>query len=228
MRPTTLRDAKKLKLYPSVTTVIDILDKPGLNRWKETQVLESALTLPRGKTDTDTIYMAKIREDAKALSLLARDEGARIHDSLESVFKDRVVDQRYRKLSNKVKASVCEYFGTSEGWKAETSFSYDLGYGGKVDLNNVLFNVVADFKTKEEFKTKNDKIIKMAYDEQCIQLAAYAQGLHMPNARLVNIFVDYNGNTVFHEWEKSEIDRAWEMFCLILKLWKLQKRYGLM
>jgi hypothetical protein len=58
-----------------------------------------------------------------------------------------------------------------------------------------------------------------------MQLAAYAHGLEMPKARLVNIFVDYDGNTIFHEWQEEEIARAWEMFCLILKLWKLQKRY---
>ena len=226
MRPTTLRDAKQLNLVPSVTTVMDILDKPGLNRWKETQVLMSSLTLPREKGDSDDLHMAKIRQDAKELSTLARDEGVRIHDSLESAFKDRTIDQRYRTICNKVKEAVFEYFGFSDRWIAETSFSYPKGFGGKVDLHNKDIHVVADFKTKEEFKTgKNGKVVKLAYDEQCIQLAAYREGLHMGYSRLVNIFVDYDGNTIFHEWQEDEIQRAWEMFCLILKLWKLQKRY---
>lgn len=225
MRPTTLSDAKKLDLSPSVTTILGILDRPGLNRWLETQVLNSALTLPREPNDTDEIYMAKIRQDAKELSTLARDEGTRIHDALESVFKDRVVDQRYRSLCNKVKASVCEYFGAWDGWIAETSFSHN-GYGGKVDLHNKSIHVVADFKTKEEFKTdKTDKIVNMAYDEHVMQLAAYAEGLLMPGAGLVNIFVDYDGNTIFHEWKEEEIERGWSMFNLTLELWKLQKKF---
>ena len=223
-RNTNLRDAKKFGYAPSVTTVLNFLNKEGLNRWLETQILNSALTLPREPNDTDDIYMAKIKQDSKELSTLARDEGVRIHDSLESAFKDRTIDQRYRTICNKVKGSVCEYFGTSDGWIAETSFSHPMGFGGKVDLHNT--NIVADFKTKEEFKIgKNGKVVKMAYDEHCLQLAAYAHGLEMPKARLVNIFVDYDGNTIFHEWQEEEIARAWEMFCLILKLWKLQKRY---
>jgi hypothetical protein len=78
---------------------------------------------------------------------LLRDEGVRIHDSLESAFKDRTIDQRYRTICNKVKGSVCEYFGTSDGWIAETSFSHPMGFGGKVDLHNYKdIHVVADFQ----------------------------------------------------------------------------------
>jgi hypothetical protein len=223
-RDTTLRDAKKFGYFPSVTTVMDIMDKPGLNVWLQDRVLESALTMTRIFGEPDKAFIARIKQDSKELSTLARDEGVRIHDSLESAFKDRTIDQRYRTICNKVKGSVCEYFGTSDGWIAETSFSHPMGFGGKVDLHNT--NIVADFKTKEEFKIgKNGKVVKMAYDEHCMQLAAYAHGLEMPKARLVNIFVDYDGNTIFHEWQEEEIARAWEMFCLILKLWKLTKRY---
>lgn len=226
MRPTTIRDARALNLTPSVTTILNILDRPGLNIWLQDRVLESALTMTRNPGEPDKAFIARIKHDSKELSTLARDEGSRIHDSLESVFKERVVDRQYLQLCEKVKASVCEYFGTQDGWIAETSFSHSMGFGGKADLNNKTINVVADFKTKEEFKLDaKGNISKMAYDEHCIQLAAYAQGLNMGNARLVNIFVDYAGNTVFHEWGKDEITRAWNMFVLILKLWKLAKNY---
>ena len=46
-RNTTLRDAKKLGLLPSVTTVIGAVAKPGLNRWLQEQAILAALTLPR-------------------------------------------------------------------------------------------------------------------------------------------------------------------------------------
>lgn len=226
MRKATLRDARKVGGVPSVTEVLNILDKSGLNRWKETQILNSALTLPRGKNDTDDVYMAKIRQDAKELSTLARDEGTRIHDALESAFKDRVIDRRYHRIAHKVKDAVNEYFDVSGGWTAEETFAHPAGYGGKSDLIHRRIVVVADFKTKEEFKTDtNGKITKMAYDEHCMQLIAYAKGFSMVDARLVNIFVDYNGETVFHEWKSKDIERAYHMFMACLKLWKLQKRY---
>jgi len=34
LRPTTLRDARKMNLLPSVTTVMKIAAKPAINVWK--------------------------------------------------------------------------------------------------------------------------------------------------------------------------------------------------
>ena len=48
-RPTTLRDARKLNLVPSVTTILKIAAKPGLEAWKLNQMLLAALTLPKGE-----------------------------------------------------------------------------------------------------------------------------------------------------------------------------------
>ena len=45
MRNTTLRDARKMSLVPSVTTIINIAAKPGLEAWKLNQLLLAALTL---------------------------------------------------------------------------------------------------------------------------------------------------------------------------------------
>ena len=42
MRSTTIRDARELNLFPSVTTIIGILDKPGLNQWIQTEIAKAA------------------------------------------------------------------------------------------------------------------------------------------------------------------------------------------
>lgn len=47
MRPTTLADAKKLGLFPSPTTVLQVLAKPGLTAWLQEQAVLASLTLPR-------------------------------------------------------------------------------------------------------------------------------------------------------------------------------------
>jgi hypothetical protein len=72
MRPTTLRDAKQLNLVPSVTTVMDIMDKPGLNVWLQDRVLESALTMTRIFGEPDKAFIARIKQDSKELSTLAQ------------------------------------------------------------------------------------------------------------------------------------------------------------
>ena len=42
-RPTTLRDARKLSLVPSVTTLMNLMDKPALTHWKIKRAVEKAL-----------------------------------------------------------------------------------------------------------------------------------------------------------------------------------------
>ena len=44
-RNTTLRDAKTYGLVPSVTTIIGMIAKPGLENWKITQAIKAATTL---------------------------------------------------------------------------------------------------------------------------------------------------------------------------------------
>ncbi len=52
-RNTTLRDARKLNLVPSVTTILDVAAKPGLVNWQVNQGIQAALTLPRKVDETD-------------------------------------------------------------------------------------------------------------------------------------------------------------------------------
>jgi len=218
MRPTTLRDARKLNLLPSVTEILKIMDKPGLSRWLEERILESALTLPREDNETDDQYKSRIRQDSKEISLLARDTGSEIHDAIESAFKERPINEKYRLIAEKVKFVIEKELG--QGWESEKRFGCDLGYGGMVDLSR--FNTILDFKTKEELKTK------MTFDEQLMQLVAYGMGLgyHYHETRFYNVFVSWKGDIEIHEWKELEdIERAWEMFKSCLRLWQLKHRY---
>jgi hypothetical protein len=54
----TLREAKELGLLPSVTTILNVMAKPGLERWKLEQAIHSALTLPRQKMEWDDWWAA--------------------------------------------------------------------------------------------------------------------------------------------------------------------------
>jgi len=65
MRPTTLRDARKRNLGPSVTGIIQCANAPPLNIWKQKQLLMASLTLPRiDGEDTETLAK-RITRDAE-------------------------------------------------------------------------------------------------------------------------------------------------------------------
>ena len=52
LRNTTLRDARKYDLVPSVTTILNCAAKPGLEAWKQQQILLASLTLPKRDDDS--------------------------------------------------------------------------------------------------------------------------------------------------------------------------------
>lgn len=223
MRDTTLRDLKKLGLYPSVTEIIKILDKPGLNNWIQDRVLESALTLPREEDESDESYIKRIKVDSQETSKIARDKGVAIHKAIEKTFKNESVSPEYKELALSVKDKILHEL-KSISFSEKTFSCVRLGYGGTVDLgNNAL---IADIKTKEVLDTSK----RLAWDEHIMQLAAYAIGLEMPldgSTTLVNIFVGWNGDTEFVYWtDYNEIHRGWQMFLTAFDLWKLQKRYN--
>ena len=219
LRDATIRDAKKYSLSPSVTGGLGVLDKPGLNNWKEDQAILSAYTMPREKDESDKQFISRVKRESKEKAKLAAETGTEIHQAVENAFSGRAIDSKWFEIAFKVKNTIESKYGVG-GWKTEESFCHPIGFGGAVDLNNRGFRILADMKTKEELKPK------MAYDEHIMQLAAYREGLEFPtDTMLVNIFISWEGEVVFHEWEQDDADRGWEMFQLCHRLWCQQKRY---
>ena len=86
VRATTLRDAKKEGLLPSVTTIINVLAKPGLDRWKQEQVLLASLTLPRLENELEADWLKRVTEDSRSTGRDAMDRGTAMHNVLEAYF----------------------------------------------------------------------------------------------------------------------------------------------
>ena len=82
-RPTTLRDGRKLNLFPSYTKIAGVENKPALNVWKENQIALAAITLPRIEGETDDDFLVRVKEDAKEQSRKAADRGTQIHTAIE-------------------------------------------------------------------------------------------------------------------------------------------------
>ena len=77
MRPTTLRDARKLGLLPSVTNVLGVINKPELVEWKMTQAVLAALTLPRLEGEGEDAFAKRVVEQGKDVVEDAREGGER-------------------------------------------------------------------------------------------------------------------------------------------------------
>lgn len=225
LRPTTVRDMRKLDLLPSVSSALSMLPKPGLIIWQKKNVLMSALTLTRLPDEADDAYIARILADADEQSRKAREKGTAIHGAIERFVQGQTIETEYAVYVRPAINALSEHIGVVpmlDKCEAEKSFAdIDSLYGGKVDLFSRPLNFIVDFKTKE-FTEDTDKL---AWDEHIIQLTAYKMGLGMPDARLINVFVSTSVPGLVRIVEHEDGDpRYWQIFQACLKLWRLVKK----
>jgi len=215
-RNTTLADARKLDLVPSVTTIMNCAAKPSLEAWKLNQMMLACMTLPRSENEPEEAFIQRVVKDSKEHAKMAAERGTAVHTALESWYEGiMLADQAEYQLG--VAEAVKEHFGEPE-WSVEKSFANKLGFGGKIDLHSLDGEgIVIDFKTKEF--TDPDQVT--GFEENVMQLAAYRMGIHMPNARCANVFVSVTrpGLVKIVEWQPNEIERGWAMFDALRQYW---------
>lgn len=219
-RGTTLRDARELNLFPSVTTIMGMAAKPALENWKITQALLSALTLPRIEGESLDDFMERAKKDAKDSSYKAAERGTEIHADIERGFLHGAPSAAYAA----VRACLDSLY-PGEQWIAEGSFSCPEGYGGKIDLYSKR-GIYVDFKSKELKDT--DIPEKLVYDEHGMQLSAYACGTGCHYPERISIFVDRIdcSKVLCHKWDKESHERHLGMFLRLLEYWQLSKGYA--
>lgn len=221
-RPTTLRDARKLDLVPSVTTVMKVAAAPGLERWKQEQILLAALTLPRNEGEPESDWLTRVIEDSRETGKKAADAGTAIHASIQAYFEDMPVPEEHQRHVAGFMSVLRDTFG-ERPWVSEMAFCHLMGYGGKVDLYSPAqddYGIVVDVKTKEF--GPDDKV--SGFDEHLMQLAAYRAGLMMGKARGANVFVSrsHPGLAVVVEWTAQELDKGWALFTRLLDFWQIK------
>ena len=217
LRNVTLRDARTLNLFPSVTTITRVAAAPGLEVWKRKQILLAAMTLPAVPGESVDDYARRVQADADAQGEAARALGTQIHADIEDAIRTG--------LTNPWTAPVLDWLHHNippRPWSPERSFSSPLGYGGKIDFHAP--GVVIDFKTSDSVTDKSG-----GWDEQLLQLAAYARGLgeDLDTVTAGNLFVSTKepGLLKWVPWTATDLHRGFAMFEKLLEYWQLQKGY---
>lgn len=226
-RPTTLADARKLGLVPSVTTVIGCANKPALTNWMVDQAILAALTFPRKPDEplSDDL-VARIKQDSKEQSRKAAERGTAIHAAIQGAYEKEHPDPAFIPHIEGAVSAIEKHFGQEfdpECCIAEQSFAHPTGFGGKVDLIGTAPFFVVDFKTKEF----SDPESLRTWDEHAMQLAAYRVGHEMPNARCAIVYVSSSvpGLAKLIELPESDLVRGWRCFYSLLQFWKAKNNF---
>lgn len=221
LRPTTLRDARKLGLYPSVTGVMRELAAPALVMWKAKEAVKAARHMRRKKDETDDQFALRAVYEVDKQVKEKAEQGAKIHGAIEQAIQTGDCDEEYGAYVD----PVLEYLNDLDGlahWDSEHSFARD-GFGGKVDLHK--HNCVVDFKTKDF--TSDDKNPD-TYENHGMQLGAYRHGLDIdPDARGIIIFISRTEPGLIHPVTISpeEMTKGYVMFIHLFRLWCVRRDY---
>lgn len=181
LRPTTIADARKLKLYPSVSTILGCLHKEQLEQKKMEKVILQAREMlaptdfgemsPWWTARTED-FVEQAKEQAFADWGQAQDLGSRIHRAIElHMGPTGLVPEE--ELAPYVHGAVkkLEEIGFKKKEAEVTVVSHQYGYAGTTDLTGYVGDAfaIADFKST---KTKPGEKLK-GWPAQVMQLAAY-------------------------------------------------------
>jgi hypothetical protein len=226
-RATTLRDARKLNLLPSVTTIFGVLAKPQLDDWKHRQITAAALREPRFIDEAPDTYHGRIMEEAFKQVEDAADLGTAIHKAIENHFTGLVYDP-----------SMEAYVVAVDAWKTQEGVEFlahelrlvslEHGYAGTTDaaMLSKRGRGILDFKSR---KTKEGQPVT-SYDTQPMQIAAY----HMAHyGQILDTDVGCNcyisttepGRVEAVWYDAAQLRAEWEAFKCAVKLWQHFKGY---
>lgn len=215
IRPTTLRDAKKLGLVPSVTTIIRCAAAPGLENWKQDQAILAALTCPRIDGEDEAAYLSRIKKDAQEQAKKAAERGTQIHAWVQAGFEGKELPPDGLIYYHSAKNELLDCCGDVR-WISEKSFAAPR-YGGKCDLHTVEYLI--DIKT-----TEKDLANIKTWDEHAMQLAAYSIGMYDREpwelAKCGIVYINVNTAESRLIWiPEDELEKGWMMFAALLDYW---------
>jgi len=227
-RNTTVADARKLKLLPSVTSVLGILEKPNLTAWKIEQAILSSLTLPRQQDEDLTEYAKRCVADSKESTTKAAQHGTDMHVEMENILLGKPVSKE---------PFLQPYIETFRNWaKENVEKTYwcekalvGRGYAGRCDAFVKLAGIgdaLIDLKNRKY----NPKYEPFYLESDCTQLACYRdcadQHEGTPIA-CVSVVLPSNdpSKILTKQWDEEDLVESFKAFQHLLKIWAWLKNY---
>jgi len=233
-RAVNLADARKVMAFPSVTNVLGIIAKPGLDAWKIEQGIVSALTLPRSSNESLDAFAKRVVADMGEQVEKAADFGTAIHAACELYAREKIAP---------TDAKLALFLADWQRWFdcnvervecIESVFvSLEHGYAGRVDMIAKLAGIgwaVIDFKTQKIKRSAKGEPKPSFYETWPMQLAAYQQvatrALARPIDALVSVVIDSAEAGPVHLKTYENPEGHFAAFKAAMELWRYVKGYN--
>lgn len=215
---TDLRQARKLGLFPSVTSVIKCFDSYGLNLWRNKNIVRVVQENPPELFESDDDYVHRVLDLAKKNNTKASRLGKEIHREIELYFFGESPSLHFDKVTTWIDENIKEIFSVES-----PIVNLDLEFGGTPDLfcKTKFGNTLIDFKTQE--KKEKFKI----YPEWNYQLSGLAMLEEVKIDACLNVMISTEpesfGEIGIKHWTEEQIEIGKHIFLLMLDLFKKVK-----
>ena len=235
-RATNIKDARELKLFPSVSSILKVLSNPALDRWKMSKVAEACFKQPPIADEKMDEYVHAVLNKAFDEVSDAADLGTQIHANIEQLLSSKPIEasnatalQCAMSASDKVNE-----LGLAIQHTELTTVCKKHGFAGTTDLvvtrvkdGQMQYGIV-DFKST---KTKEDEPI-IPKQGHAAQIAAYLSshwlggGVPLDFHFGMNIYVSTTeaGRIDVVEYDHNTLKNELDMFMHACAIWR--HRYG--
>ena len=237
-RSVTLRDARKVNALPSVTNILSVLSKPGLDAWKQEQAIMAALTLPKRDDESLDAFARRVVTDMSEQVRSAADLGSAVHAAIEVYLQtgESPENPDILRLFEPVKLWIDEHIERI-GLVETVAVHSEFGYAGRIDLVAKLKSTgtwaVIDFKTQKMKPDKKGVFQAAFYENWPLQLMAYFRALNHAGecSRRLEDIASVVINSVeptpvqVKVWPREEHEPLWQAFHCARELWCFTKGY---
>jgi hypothetical protein len=239
-RNTTLADARKLDLLPSVTGILNVLAKPGLQDWITRQNVLAVVTAPDVPGEALDAKITRVLETERQQdeeSAAARDRGTVIHSGLELLAQGKTIAD----LNAACLTMGEELLGPwiEPAWKgmvpdvglveASEVVLVGEGYAGRCDLVLRSKGSVYQCDYVVDFKSARTLPKKGSWNEHRLQLAAYAASWEAKNPQTLiktaNLYISTTEQGKFAWFENPAWWVDFQAFKAVLEIWRWQNDY---
>ena len=232
-RPTTIRDAKELKLLPSVTSILRTIANPALDRWKQMQVVKACIDRPIVADEEWDDYTSYILEKAQEEAQDAADLGSKIHAGIENRIKG-ITDSKDDEIKEYVDSGMSKLaeLGLEVHESEFVTVSPKYGYAGTCDLAYSKGKVcgIVDFKSK---RTKKDEPVVPSFGHAA-QIAAYHVSYWSRDGDIRDNSIGYNvyisttepGRVEVVSYDAATMRKEFsELFLPACQVWRYKNNY---
>lgn len=230
-RSTSLADARKENLFPSITTIHKVKEERMITQYREKHLLKASYENRPKKDEVADDYFDRILQKARHDSLEAARLGSGYHDKFEAILSGNSWDKKDPKLklvADWIQENVEEVF-----WTEHVLVDQKIGVAGKADAFvrlKTLGPTLIDWKTRrfKEFKTE-PKWRAAWYKSDCRQLAFYGRCIEADEDEIevANVGMNTKATSPLHikVWSREEREWANEVVEAVNILWQHENNF---